>query len=92
MSGLLTDPKGNARRIRTTPHPDDDAPGGRAHLAAEGARYAVLPRRGTTELAGHDDLHAAMAHARAVVGRVYRRADGVLLAWCKQVAAPAVPR
>jgi hypothetical protein len=89
MTGLLTDPKGNARRVLHAPRDDDSAATAGAfpkpRLAPEGARYAVCALRKPDELAGFDDLHEALAASRVVVGRVYRRSDSALLAWARRL-------
>jgi hypothetical protein len=89
MTGLLHDPKGLARRVQRAPREDDnDKTVGsfpKPALAPEGARYAVCQLRKPDEVAGFDDLHEALAASRLVVGRVYRRSDGALLAWARKL-------
>lgn len=90
MTGLLIDPKGNARRVGRPPRDDDHdrivTKLGKPRLAPEGAPYAVCALRKPDEAASFDDIHEALAACRLIHGRVYRRSDGALLAWARRVS------
>lgn len=90
MTGLLNDPKGNAARVQRPPRDDDhdrvSSWLGKPNLAPTGAPYAVCALRKPDEVAGFDDIHEALAACRLIHGRVYRRADGALLAWARRVS------
>jgi hypothetical protein len=85
VTGLLHDPKGLARKIGRPDLIDEGFIKTAPTLAPEGGRYAVVALRSPRELASSDDIHLALAACRAVHGRVFRRSDGVLLAWARRV-------